>query len=35
MIARGDVAGEATWKMILEAVRELQRPASREGEAVN
>jgi hypothetical protein len=35
MIARGDVAGEVTWKMILKAVRQLQRPAPREGEAVN
>ena len=35
MIARGDVAGEAIWKMILKAVRELQRPAPCEGEAVN
>jgi hypothetical protein len=32
-IACGDVAGEATWKM--DAVRELQRSASREGAAAN
>ena len=35
MIARGDPNGEAAWKSILRAIRELQRLAPRDREAVN
>ena len=35
MIEAGDPAGEATWKLILKAVRELTRGKPREGERLN
>ena len=35
MIAEGDAAGEATWKRILAAVRELQRDKPGDGEQIN
>ncbi len=31
----GDVEGLAVWKRVLEAIKEIQRPEPREGEAVN
>lgn len=35
MIARGAPDGEATWKQILQAIRELQRTGLRSGERIN
>lgn len=35
IIARGDVAGEAAWKRILSAIRELQRQAPPKGRAID
>ena len=35
MMAKGDVAGEAVWKRVLAAIRELQRTQPKEGEPAN
>ncbi len=35
MLEKGSVDGQRVWKRVLAAVKEIQREAPREGEAVN